>query len=356
MHGRFAAAVPIAMWNACWEYHKSSRTGLISLTLDLQAHGAAEDVEQLVDQRAVAESAIEPTLTQEAVHSEGWRAISSILPTPPALPRARRWSCHGPFAKSVSITSSCSTSGIYSPYSRSSCTTTAMIALIARSSWKRQCQIRRYRVATSLADRSWAAFTTSMRGRHERCTYAALHLLLGGFPDLPRETTSFYFYSAGGTRPVQTRKVNLLLIPRFRVRFPARAPTSPPNGCVIYGFGWGNTPRTSDFRMRRSRVLTSPESEEPGAHGSPGSSFRFVRGLSSSPAAAQQANEPDDGQYDDANPEQVDQRARRVEQQPEHEKDDRGDDEHVDHFFGSPPDAYCRHGASGAFREDPFVG
>src|SRR5450759_1678639 len=49
MHGRFAAAVPIAMWNACWEYHKSSRTGLISLTLDLQAHGAAEDVEQLVD-------------------------------------------------------------------------------------------------------------------------------------------------------------------------------------------------------------------------------------------------------------------------------------------------------------------
>src|ERR1700674_2769075 len=49
MHSRFAAAVPIAMWNACWEYHKSSRTGVISLTLDLQAHRAAEDVEQLVD-------------------------------------------------------------------------------------------------------------------------------------------------------------------------------------------------------------------------------------------------------------------------------------------------------------------
>jgi putative transposase len=31
-------------------------------------------------------------------------------------------------------------------------------------------------MATSLADRSWAAFTTSMRGRHERCTYAALQL------------------------------------------------------------------------------------------------------------------------------------------------------------------------------------
>src|SRR6266851_9762196 len=49
MHGRFAAAVPIAMWNACSDYHKSSRTGLISLTRDLQAHGAAEDVEPLVD-------------------------------------------------------------------------------------------------------------------------------------------------------------------------------------------------------------------------------------------------------------------------------------------------------------------
>src|SRR5450759_637374 len=49
MDGRFAAAVPIAMWNARWEYHKSSWAGLISLTLDLQAHGAAEDVEQLVD-------------------------------------------------------------------------------------------------------------------------------------------------------------------------------------------------------------------------------------------------------------------------------------------------------------------
>src|SRR5713226_6288423 len=49
MHGRFAAAVPIAMWSAGWEYHKSSRTGLIALTLDLKAHGAAEDVEQLVD-------------------------------------------------------------------------------------------------------------------------------------------------------------------------------------------------------------------------------------------------------------------------------------------------------------------
>ena len=80
-------------------------------------------------------------------------------------------------------------------------------------------------------------------------------------------------------------------------------------------------------------MLTSPESEEPGAHGSPGSSIRFVRWLGSSPAAAEQANEPDDGQYDDADPEQVDQRARRVEQHPEHEKDDRKDDENVDHFL-----------------------
>ena len=53
MHGRYAAAVPIAMWNACWEYHKSSRIGLISLTMDLQAHGAAEDVEQLIDHMPV---------------------------------------------------------------------------------------------------------------------------------------------------------------------------------------------------------------------------------------------------------------------------------------------------------------
>src|SRR5450759_3717289 len=58
--------------------------------------------------------------------------------------------------------------------SRSSCATTTMIVLIARSSWRHRCQVRRYRMATSLADRSWAAFTTSMRGRHERCTYAAL--------------------------------------------------------------------------------------------------------------------------------------------------------------------------------------
>jgi hypothetical protein len=78
------------------------------------------------------------------------------------------------FAKSVSITSSCSTRGIYSPYSRSSCTTTTMIDLIARSSWRHRCQVCRHRMATSLANRSWAAFITSMRGRHERCTYAAL--------------------------------------------------------------------------------------------------------------------------------------------------------------------------------------
>jgi hypothetical protein len=34
---------------------------------------------------------------------------------------------------------------------------------------------------------------------HYSCRHDVV-LLLGGFPDLPRETTSFYFYSAGGTR------------------------------------------------------------------------------------------------------------------------------------------------------------
>jgi len=38
------------MWNACWKHHKSPRTGLISLALDFQAHRAAEDVDELVDQ------------------------------------------------------------------------------------------------------------------------------------------------------------------------------------------------------------------------------------------------------------------------------------------------------------------
>jgi hypothetical protein len=38
------------MRNACREYHESSRTGLILLALDFQAHGATEDVEELVDQ------------------------------------------------------------------------------------------------------------------------------------------------------------------------------------------------------------------------------------------------------------------------------------------------------------------
>src|SRR5579859_4033158 len=68
MHGRFAAAGPIAMWNACWEYHKSSRTGLISLTLDLQAHGSAEDVEQLVDH----------VLVEARRRTFAWRGLDAV--------------------------------------------------------------------------------------------------------------------------------------------------------------------------------------------------------------------------------------------------------------------------------------
>src|SRR5450759_1291519 len=64
---------------------------------------------------------------------------------------------------------------------------------------------------------------------------------------------------------------------------------------------------------------------------------RLVHALVSRAAAAEQAHQPEDGKYDDADPEQVDQRARRVEQHPQHEKDDRSDDEHMDHFSSSPP-------------------
>ena len=49
-------------------------------------------------------------------------------------------------------------------------------------------------------------------------------------------------------------------------------------------------------------------------------------------AAAEQAHEPDDGEHDDADPEKVDERAGGVEQQPEYEKDDRRDDERMNHF------------------------
>src|SRR5713226_2172049 len=68
MHGRFAAAVPIAMWSACWEYDKSSRTRLILLTLDLQAHGAAEDVEQLVDH----------VLVEARRRTFAWRGLDAV--------------------------------------------------------------------------------------------------------------------------------------------------------------------------------------------------------------------------------------------------------------------------------------
>src|SRR5258708_39906484 len=67
MDGRFAGAVPIAMWSAGWEYHKSSCTGLIALTLDLQAHGAAEDVEQLVDH----------VLVEAARRTVAWRGLDA---------------------------------------------------------------------------------------------------------------------------------------------------------------------------------------------------------------------------------------------------------------------------------------
>src|SRR5579864_5654363 len=68
MHGRFAAAVPIAMWNACWKNHKSSRTGLISRTRDLKAHGAAEDVEQLVDN----------VLVEARRRTFAWRGLDAV--------------------------------------------------------------------------------------------------------------------------------------------------------------------------------------------------------------------------------------------------------------------------------------
>src|SRR5712691_11893387 len=68
MHGRFAAAVPIAMWSAGWEYHESSRTGLIALTLDLHAHGAAEHVEQLVDN----------VLVEAGRRTVAWRGLDAV--------------------------------------------------------------------------------------------------------------------------------------------------------------------------------------------------------------------------------------------------------------------------------------
>src|SRR5439155_8525607 len=42
-------------------------------------------------------------------------------------------------------------------------------------------------------------------------------LLLGGFPDLPRETTSFYFYSAVRTRPPHINTLTLLSLNLYGV-------------------------------------------------------------------------------------------------------------------------------------------
>ena len=64
-----------------------------------------------------------------------------------------------------------------------------------------------------------------------------------------------------------------------------------------------------------------------------------------SPAAADEAYEPDDGEYDDGDPEQIDQRTGRVEQEPEDEKDDRSDDEQMDHFGLPPVFSVCVYGS-----------
>ena len=77
--------------------------------------------------------------------------------------------------------------------SRSSCAITTMIVLIAPSSWRRRCQVRRYRMAKSLADRSWVDFTTSMRGRHERCTFTAQQRM-----DLIRDSVRWRSQIGGG--------------------------------------------------------------------------------------------------------------------------------------------------------------
>src|SRR6266851_9170081 len=91
-------------------------------------------------------------------------------------------------------------SAICSRCSLSSSTTTTMIDLSARWICKRRYPADQSRMASLLLERFSADFITRTAGPHDRCTFAALHLLLGGFPVLKKKTTSFYLYSAQGTR------------------------------------------------------------------------------------------------------------------------------------------------------------
>src|SRR5712692_8031841 len=68
-------------------------------------------------------------------------------------------------------------SRIWSPCSRSSCATTTVIDLTAPWSLKRRCRANQPRTAQSLRDRFSADFITRTRGRHDRCTFAALQCL-----------------------------------------------------------------------------------------------------------------------------------------------------------------------------------
>jgi hypothetical protein len=52
----------------------------------------------------------------------------------------------------------------------------------------------------------------------------------------------------------------------------------------------------------------------------------LIRPVLLSPAASDQTHEPNNGEDDYGDPEQIDQRAGRVEQEPEDEKDDCRDD------------------------------
>src|SRR5712692_4505148 len=70
-------------------------------------------------------------------------------------------------------------SRIWSPCSRSSCATTTVIDLTAPWSLKRRCRANQPRTAQSLRGRFSADSITRTRGRHDRCTFAALQRGMG---------------------------------------------------------------------------------------------------------------------------------------------------------------------------------
>jgi len=49
MHRRFRAFVPVAVRDTSWEDDQRARTSFVPRGFDLEAHGAAQDVEVLVD-------------------------------------------------------------------------------------------------------------------------------------------------------------------------------------------------------------------------------------------------------------------------------------------------------------------